>query len=117
MTNSVAGRTPEVKGPASAKKERSEERPKPKEEVEALEDLAEDKGSCEKGQLVEAQQALVETHHMATPPEEVQPLFTREQIHGLHSMYEQAPLLYPDFQTPQSALRRPGFLAEEEGQM
>ena len=48
---------------------------------------------------------------MSTPPEEQLPLFSREQIAGLHAMYEQAPLLYPKFQTPQSVLRPP-FLEE-----
>lgn len=54
---------------------------------------------------------------MATPPEEALPLFSREQIHDLHSMYQQAPLLYPSFQTPQSVARpveRPPFLKKDE---
>lgn len=52
---------------------------------------------------------------MATPPESLtQPLFLEEQLQGLHGMYEQAPWLYLDFSTPQSALRRPAFLSEEE---
>lgn len=55
-----------------------------------------------------------ESHLTSTPPEAVQPLFTREQIHGLHEMYSQSPFLYPQFQTPQAAPYRPGFLVEEE---
>lgn len=65
---------------------------------------------------------LVETHTMATPPtEESLPLFTRDQIAGLHEMYQQAPWLHSRFETPNQfsetplpSVHRPTFLAEEE---
>ena len=50
---------------------------------------------------------------MSTPPEHQIPLFTPEQLHGFHTMYHQAPLLYPAFQTPMT-VTRPPFLEHEE---
>ena len=51
---------------------------------------------------------------MSTPPDSLKlPLFTQEQLLEPHQMYEQAPSLYPKFQTRYS-VARPTFLLREE---
>ena len=129
VTNSVAGRTPEVRGPPmplSSTPSTKEKVAKGREDVTSItpykaeEEVEVGKGGEEEESKEEGFQVDVlpnGTHEIlsiATPPEAVKPLFDREQLQGLHEMYSQAPLLYPQFQTPQTSLHRPGFLADEE---
>lgn len=50
---------------------------------------------------------------MSTPPEEQTPFFSAEQLRGLRDMYQQAPWLYSEFQTPQSSVQRPAFIEQD----
>ena len=75
----------------------------------------------EVGVIVEGPGDSLVVHSISTPPDlsaREPPLFSREQLQGLHQMYAQAPLLYPQFETPQPTpapvLRRPPFLEFEE---